>query len=161
MIAHNPKAAKKAGVPQSVGQDFSNADKGRKFGSGGRVRKKFKHHAKLRPPPMAPMSPPDMGPPSPMGGAPPGMPPPGMGMKKGGFVKGSQVFRVPKTENKGGESKIGGGVERKGGTLTRKVAMKGSGRAQKGTTPTKMYAGGGMVRGDGCASRGHTKGRMV
>lgn len=26
-VAHNPKFAKKAGVPQSVGEDFSNADK--------------------------------------------------------------------------------------------------------------------------------------
>ena len=30
-IAHNPAFAKKVGVPQSVGQDFSNADKGKKF----------------------------------------------------------------------------------------------------------------------------------
>jgi len=34
-VAHNPAFAKKAGVPQSVGKDFSNADKGRKFSKGG------------------------------------------------------------------------------------------------------------------------------
>ena len=34
-VAHNPAFAKKAGVPQSVGQDFSKADKGRKFSKGG------------------------------------------------------------------------------------------------------------------------------
>jgi hypothetical protein len=34
-IAHNPAFAKKVGVPQSVGKDFNNADKGKKFGSGG------------------------------------------------------------------------------------------------------------------------------
>jgi hypothetical protein len=34
-VAHNPSFAKKAGVPQSVGQDFSKADKGRKFSKGG------------------------------------------------------------------------------------------------------------------------------
>ena len=34
-IAHNPAFAKKAGVPQSVGKDFSAADKGRKFSKGG------------------------------------------------------------------------------------------------------------------------------
>ena len=34
-IAHNPAFAKKVGVPQSVGQDFSNADKGKKFSKGG------------------------------------------------------------------------------------------------------------------------------
>ncbi len=30
-VANNPAFAKKAGVPQSVGKEFSNADKGRKF----------------------------------------------------------------------------------------------------------------------------------
>jgi len=34
-IAHSPSFAKKVGVPQSVGQDFSTADKGRKFSKGG------------------------------------------------------------------------------------------------------------------------------
>ena len=34
-IAHSPSFAKKVGVPQSVGQDFSAADKGRKFAKGG------------------------------------------------------------------------------------------------------------------------------
>ena len=36
-VAHSPAFAKKAGVPQSVGRDFSNADKGRKFSKGGDV----------------------------------------------------------------------------------------------------------------------------
>ena len=34
-IAHSPSFAKKAGVPQSVGKDFSTADKGKKFSKGG------------------------------------------------------------------------------------------------------------------------------
>jgi len=34
-VANNPSFAKKVGVPQSVGQDFSTADKGRKFSKGG------------------------------------------------------------------------------------------------------------------------------
>jgi hypothetical protein len=34
-VAHNPAFAKKAGVPQSVGKEFSNADKSRKFKEGG------------------------------------------------------------------------------------------------------------------------------
>ena len=34
-IAHSPSFAKKAGVPMSVGQDFNEADKGRKFSKGG------------------------------------------------------------------------------------------------------------------------------
>jgi hypothetical protein len=38
-IAHSPSFAKKVGVPQSVGQDFSKADKGRKFSKGGDMKK--------------------------------------------------------------------------------------------------------------------------
>ena len=34
-VANNPSFAKKAGVPQSVGKEFSNADKNRKFKEGG------------------------------------------------------------------------------------------------------------------------------
>ncbi len=32
MVANNPAAAKRVGIPQSVGQDFATADKGKKFG---------------------------------------------------------------------------------------------------------------------------------
>jgi hypothetical protein len=39
-VAKNPKFAKKAGVPQSVGGDFLEADKGKKFRSGGVTSKK-------------------------------------------------------------------------------------------------------------------------
>ena len=34
-VANNPSFAKKTGVPQSVGKDFTTADKGRKFSKGG------------------------------------------------------------------------------------------------------------------------------
>jgi hypothetical protein len=34
-IANNPAFAKKVGIPQSVGSDFTQADKGRKFAKGG------------------------------------------------------------------------------------------------------------------------------
>ena len=37
-VANNPAFAKKAGVPQSVGKEFSNADKGRKFAKGGDMK---------------------------------------------------------------------------------------------------------------------------
>jgi len=36
-VANNPAFAKKAGVPQSVGKEFSNADKGKRFGTGSRA----------------------------------------------------------------------------------------------------------------------------
>ena len=34
MVANDPAAAKRMGIPQSVGEEFMKADKGRKFGSG-------------------------------------------------------------------------------------------------------------------------------
>ncbi len=36
-VANNPSFAKKAGVPQSVGKEFNQADKGRKFSKGGDI----------------------------------------------------------------------------------------------------------------------------
>jgi hypothetical protein len=41
-VANNPAFAKKTGVPQSVGQDFSNADKGRTFSKGGDMNSMMK-----------------------------------------------------------------------------------------------------------------------
>ena len=41
MVAHDPAAAKRLGIPQSVGKDFSAADKGKKFGGGGMAKKLF------------------------------------------------------------------------------------------------------------------------
>jgi hypothetical protein len=41
MVAHDPAAAKRLGIPQKVGRDFSNADKGRHF-TAKHVRKKKK-----------------------------------------------------------------------------------------------------------------------
>ena len=40
MVAHDPAAAKRLGIPQSVGKEFVNADKGRKFSEGGRIMAK-------------------------------------------------------------------------------------------------------------------------
>ena len=39
-VANNPKFAKKAGVPQSVGEEFLKADTGRKFARGGEMESK-------------------------------------------------------------------------------------------------------------------------
>ena len=36
MVANDPAAAKRVGIPQSVGAEFMKADKGRKFGTGSR-----------------------------------------------------------------------------------------------------------------------------
>ena len=37
-VAHNPAFAKKVGIPQSVGQEFNKADKGKTFKKGGMMK---------------------------------------------------------------------------------------------------------------------------
>jgi hypothetical protein len=44
-VANNPKFAKKAGVPRSVGEEFLTADKGKKFKEGGTMKKKMRKFA--------------------------------------------------------------------------------------------------------------------
>jgi hypothetical protein len=39
LVANNPKAAKRLKIPQSVGEEFMKADKGKKFGGGGMALK--------------------------------------------------------------------------------------------------------------------------
>lgn len=42
MVANDPKAAKRLGIKQSVGEDFLKADKGKKFSGGGMAANKLK-----------------------------------------------------------------------------------------------------------------------
>jgi len=115
-IANNPAFAKKVGVPQSVGKDFNEADKGRKFSKGGDimmskmgkpVMKKDMSTAKdgmKRPTPMADTS--------------------MMGMKKGGMpMKMKDGKKVPIFMAKGG------GIEAKGKTKGKMITMKSGGKA--------------------------------
>jgi len=91
-VAHSPSFAKKAGVSQSVGKDFSAADKGKTFKKGGDIveSKKMMGMKKDGMPPevmatmMAKRQQPMRRPPP--GGMPPPAQPP-MGMKAGGKVK--------------------------------------------------------------------------
>ena len=114
-VANNPSFAKKVGVPQSVGQDFNEADKGRKFSKGGDtmmskmgkpVMKKGMSMAKdgmKRPTPMADTA---------------------MGMKKGGMpMKMKDGKKVPIFMAKGG------GIESKGKTKGKIVKMAYGGKA--------------------------------
>jgi hypothetical protein len=116
-VANNPSFAKKAGVPQSVGKEFNNADKGKSFKKGGDmatsmgkpVMKKGMSTAKdgmKKPTPMANTS---------MGG--------GMGMKKGGMpMKMKDGKKVPIFAAKGG------GIESKGKTKGKMITMKSGGK---------------------------------
>ena len=121
-VAHNPAFAKKAGVPQSVGKEFSNADKGKTFKRGGDMA------TKMDPKMMAMMAAKKRGAgKGAMAPARPAMPPAapagGMGMmKKGGMTKMAA----------GGLAaghKAADGVASKGKTKGMMVKMKSGGKA--------------------------------
>jgi len=128
-VAHNPSFAKKAGVPQSVGKDFSNADKGKTFSRGGDMA------TKMDPKMMAMMAAKKRGAMAPRGGMAPPMaaPAPGgmMGMKKGGMpMKMKDGKKVPIFMNKGGMGMAkGGGIESKGKTKGTMIKMTKGGKA--------------------------------
>ena len=123
-IAHNKAFAKKVGIPQSVGKDFSNADKGKTFNKGGdtmasKMDPKMMAALMSRKKPMMPQRPMPQKSMMQPGMAEPGTP--GM-MKKGGKVK-----KMAK----------GGGVEIKGKTKGTMIKMNMGGMAMK-----KMTKGG-------------------
>ena len=110
-VAHNPSFAKKAGVPQSVGKDFSNADKGKTFKRGGDMKeskamvgkevafmKKKKAPASMIKHEKAEM----------------------MGMKKGGAAK---------KMSSGGFTRSADGIAKKGKTQAKQIKMTKGGMA--------------------------------
>ena len=113
-VANNPSFAKKAGVPQSVGKEFSNADKNRKFKEGGdmkeskaMVKKEIGFMKKTgAPKSMIKHEKAEM-----------------MGMKKGGMpMKMKDGKKVPIFMAKGG------GIETKGKTKGTMIKMKSGGK---------------------------------
>jgi hypothetical protein len=134
-IAHNPAFAKKVGIPQSVGKDFDEADKGKKFGSGGKTRadvqsvnKPKTNHGKMAL------------------------------FKEGGNTMASKMnpgFMAMMAKKKGATKMAGGGMPMKDG----KPAFIGDGKGMK----KGGMAGGGSAskRADGVATKGKTKGTMV
>jgi len=156
-IAHNPAFAKKVGIPQSVGKDFTDADKGKKFGKGGETRPDvqginkpktdhgkmafFKEGgntmAKMNAGMMAMMA-------KKKAGANAEMP-----MKKGGMAGGGMPMKDGKP------AFIGDGKGMKHGGATKKMNMGGMGGMG--------YAKGGSAssRADGVATKGKTKGTMI
>jgi hypothetical protein len=140
-VAHNPSFAKKAGVPQSVGKDFSSADKGRKFSKGGDMKKMN------------------------MGGYADG----GMTMvNKGGKMVPSFAADGVGKMAKGGMAKSDMKQDK---SMMQKAVNKHEGRLHKGAEMTKLSKGGmapskmGSVKSsssrDGVASKGKTKGTMI
>jgi hypothetical protein len=143
MVANDPKAAKRVGIPQSVGEEFTAADKGKKFGTGARpdlqgVNKPKTDHGK-----MAlfnkggTMKPVDMKK-NPGMGKLPAMVRNKMGyMKEGGMTKSDMKEDMP---------------------MMKKVAKQEVKAHEK--SMHKM-AKGGVTRADGCVSKGHTKGKTI
>ena len=183
-VAHNPAFAKKAGVPQSVGKDFNQADKGRKFAKGGdmktdsqfdadvdRVKRslyKNKEDSKIY---------------SRERGLSPGMAAKrlenrGVDMRGlvaneqnpddlGSYKKGGSVKKM----NMGGYAADGKGKMAKGGmakadmkqdkSMMQKAVNKHEGRLHKGSTMTKLAKGGYTKSADGIATKGKTKGTQI
>jgi hypothetical protein len=183
-IAHNPAFAKKVGVPQSVGKDFNNADKGKKFKGGGMaksdskedtkmdkaqdkamIKKAFSMHDKQE----------HKGEHTNLSKLKKG----GMAMKKmagGGAAKETMGLRTMAKDVEAGSNKLTkfgeSAVQKRGHTKGKNLGdsgktvsvmggMKSGGMCGGGKAMKKM-AGGGMAskRADGIASKGKTKGKF-
>ena len=137
-VAHNPAFAKKAGVPQSVGKDFSEASKGMKFGSGSRTRADSQSI---------------------------NSPKTNQG-KQELFKKGGNAMATKKMSSKMmAFEKSGKDVEMKGVKEGSKADMamdKKQMMMKKGGAAKKMASGGSAsTRADGIAVKGKTKGKML
>jgi hypothetical protein len=129
-VANNPSFAKKVGVPQSVGKEFNQADKNRKFSKGGDTMA-----SKMNPGFMAMMAKKKAGAKKMAGG---GMPmkdgkPAFIGdgkgaMKHGGMTKAKKM-NMGGMSNGGSASKRADGIAIKGNTKGTEIGMKRGGKA--------------------------------
>ena len=134
-VANNPSFAKKAGVPQSVGKEFNNADKGKTFKQGGDMKpvdmKKNPGVAKL---PTAVRN--------------------KMGfMNKGGMAEGK------KSDMKQDKGMMQKAVNKHEGRLHKGATM--TKLAGGGMAASKMDSVKSSSSRDGVASKGKTKGKMI
>ena len=156
-VAKNPKFAKKAGVPQSVGEDFLEADKGKKFRMGGTTNparagiNKVKTRSGMLQMPNASLK------------------------KFRGFNEGGDTMKpVDKEKNPGlaklptevrnkmGYMKKGGNVKHSDMAKDKPMMKVEAKKAVKGHEK-RMHgmAKGGVTRADGIVKKGHTKGKMI
>ena len=134
MVANDPAASKRLGIPQKVGKEFMQADKGRKFNQGGEMKESKKMMGKE----VAFMK---------KKGAPKAMVKhemTEMGMKKGGYASGGMPMVM------------------KDGKKVPAFAADGQGKMKAGGMAKKMMGGGmAYAKGGGIESKGKTKGKMV
>ena len=158
MVANNPAAAKRVGVPQSVGQEFMGADKGKRFKSVGRADSQVANRPKTNQGKQELFS---------RGGE----------MKESKAMVGKEIAFMkkkgaPKSMIKhemaeAGMKKMAGGgmaMVNKGGKMVPSFAADGVGKMKKGGGVKKMAAGGlssGHKDADGVASRGRTVTQQV
>lgn len=115
--AHNPKFAKKVGVPMSVAKEFNQADKGKKFKEGGMATDKLKKMFK-------------------------GKESQSEELKEARAIKSGKI--TPEEYAKG--EKMEESKKMKCGGKVKKYA-RGGGIESRGKTKGKFYVGGGMVDG--------------
>ena len=132
-IAHNPEFAKKTGVPQSVGQDFNKADKGKKFGTGGSANITIGGKGQIN-----------------------------KQRTRFGSVFGNEK-NVPNVNLNKYIGKKEGGIMKHDDMKQDMPMMKKVAKQEVMGHEKKMHkmAKGGVTRADGCVSKGHTKGTMI
>ena len=134
LVANDPAASKRLGIPQKVGKEFMKADKGRTFKEGGEMKESKAMMGKE----VAFMK---------KKGAPKSMIKHEMaemkGMKKGGYAGGG----MPMVE--------------KDGKKVPAFAADGVGKMKHGGMAKKMASGGYTRAADGIAKKGKTKGTQV
>ena len=172
-VANNPTFAKKAGVPQSVGKEFNQADKGRKFAKGGDTmaenkKLSFGKSAKDYEDIMDDVAQVEAGTytDSKTGKQMSKVRGLGPSMAAERLRKDSDKgrFAAPGQGDVGQFFKKGGSVKHEDVKMDKKMMQKAvnkhEGRLHKGQPMTK-FAKGGVTRADGCVTKGHTKGTMV
>jgi hypothetical protein len=174
LVANNPKAAKRLGIPKSVGEDYMKADKGKKFKEGGALKEVDSSEN-----PGLSKLPTEVR--NKMGYMKKG----GMAKKyaKGGCATKSDAKMIAKKEVKGHESSMHkmkkGGMAKgyaKGGIIEKGTGEKYKSKAammkheKKETKAEEMkehgmkkggMCGGKYARGGGIEKKGKTKGRII
>jgi hypothetical protein len=153
-VANNPKFAKKVGIPKSVGEDFMEADKGKKFRTGGstnpakgKFNKPKSNHGMMQLPNVSLKK--------------------YVGKKEGGSLKGKEM-----KESKMMVKKEIGFMKKKGAPKSMikhemaEAGMKNGGMASMKKVATKAVKGHekrmhSMAKGGGIEIKGKTKGKMV
>ena len=142
-VANNPAFAKKAGIPQAVGEDYMSADKGLKFGKGSttsradlqKINKPETRHGNMalfaKGGDMATMNPGFMA----------------MMAKKKGMKKMAEGGKADMKQDK---------------AMMQGAVNKHEGRLHKGATMTKLATGGSFrTSANGIATKGKTKGTQI